>query len=187
MKRLKKTAITATLAMILAGQLYAQPAPSPAPAESTPAPTASRTKLTAPEMARQSSELETRVRVDTQRVQQLQAAARKEKDVIKLSCVNDKFVRLKAEANIFDAARRDLAGNLSLEAEATKSFGAVTAAADRVGKAREEAEACAGQPELIASESLNDFTSPDFPDDPTNGLPFGTFEVEPPGYASPYK
>lgn len=186
MKRLKKTAVTATVAMIIAGQLYAQPAPTPEPPapETTPA---AGTKLTAAEMAQESVALEARVRVDTQRVQQLQALARKEKDVIKLSCVNDKFVRLKAEANIFDSARRDLAANVSVEARAPASFSAVNAAADRVAKVREEAEACAGQPELTAGESLNDFTAPPFPDDPTTGMPFGTFEVEPPGYASPYQ
>ncbi len=174
MKWLKKGAAPVVLTLMVGSQLYAQPAPEP-----------KGPKKGADVMLRESQELDAQVRVHNQRVQHLQATARKEKDVIKLSCVNDKYVRLKAESNMFDAARRDF--NAAGEAEQSTAYGRVVDAAARVAKIREEAEACAGEPELTASESLNEVNHPEILDDPTQGSPFGTFEVEPPSYASPYK
>lgn len=186
MKRLKG-AVLAVLALAVAGQLYAQPV-APAPDDTAPAASPASRRLSAAEMQQSVLSLEEQLRVDTQHVQHLQAIARREKDVVKLSCVNDKMVKLKAEANLFDQARLNLAGVLDRDDRFT-AYDNVTAAADRVHKLREEADGCAGELEL-SSESGNSFVGPDVPDDPTDGLPFddgvvgGT--IEPPAYASPF-
>lgn len=174
-----------SLAMLIAGQLYAQPT-SGVP-ESAP-PTKKRA-YSAEEMKERSAALAAQVRVDEQRLQHLQATARRDKDVIKLSCVNDKYVRLKAEMNLFDSANRDLAGTLDNDGRFA-AFDKVEKNADSVHKIREEAEQCAGERELTPASSENTVNPPDIIDDPTQGdaFPFGGGEVqvEPPGYASPY-
>lgn len=176
MKRLAKIAAVLVVATVVASQPHAQPT-TPTPAR--PA----QTQLSAEDMIKQANELRAKVRTHIQRVQHLQARARNEKDVIKLTCVNDKFIKLKAQANIFDAAHQEFAALVDTQRRVVL-FTNVTKAADEVRKIREEADVCVGEADLgMASES--DFTSPDLLDDPTLGLPFD-IEVEPPAYASPY-
>jgi hypothetical protein len=186
MKRFKG-ALVVTLALVT-GQLYAQPGdPAPAAAPGEPA-AKSIGSMSAADMQASATTLEANVRVDLQHVTGLQARARTEKDVIKLSCINDKMIKLKAEANLFDQAKSQLLGVLDRD-ERFNTYPNLTQAADRVHKQREEADACVGRPEL-ETDSGNSFTAPEIPDDPTLGLPFDDITVggtmEPPGYASPY-
>jgi len=179
MKSLTKGAF-AVVSVLVVGQLYAQPAPP------TTDPTPTTLQLSAAEMQLRATELKTQLQVDLQHVLHLQTMARKEKDVIKLNCVNDKLVKLKAEANLFDMDHKELI--LALEKDATNAqptYDLVVKAGDSVHKLREEADSCAGEPELTSGE--NTFTQPHFPDDPTKGLPFETGSlIEPPAYASPW-
>jgi hypothetical protein len=171
MKRLESIALV--LLLLLAGQLSAQPV-QPAPAHRT-----------ASDIQAQTAEAELRVKSDQQKVLSLQALARKEKDVIKLSCVNDKMVQVKAESNLFDQSRAELTAVIETDAR-DGAFLSLVENAERIRKLREEAEGCIGQPELM-DEAKNDFTAPTIFDDPTNGLPFTTDTiVEPPAYASPF-
>ncbi len=181
MKRLTKASILAGL--VVAGQLYAQPVSVPAKQERVEAPTKAATELTATEMLSSGNKLKEQVRSDTQQVQHLQIVARREKDVLKLSCVNDKYVKLKAEANLVDTALGELTGS---QGQSRPAFAAATQHTQNVAKLREEAQACVGEPEL-GEKSSNDYSHPDIPDDPTSGgMPFEEGAVEPPGYASPY-
>src|SRR5262245_61635725 len=50
---------------------------------------------------------------DNKHVLHLQALARKEKDVIKLTCINDKLVQIKAQMNLFDNANLALDGAIN--------------------------------------------------------------------------
>lgn len=188
MKRLRKSALFLFTAMLIAGQLYAQPVEPTAPAgPAGPAgPAAKNSPVLKPEeMRKQATELRAKVRLHLQHVQHLQTKVRNAKDVIKLTCVNDKFVKLKAEANIFDMSHRELIAVLDSDSnERVAVHGRLTRAASEVHKVREEADGCVGETDLGAG-SENDFTSPDLFDDPTLGLPFD-IEVEPPAYASPY-
>lgn len=182
-----KTALLASI--VVAGQLYAQPAsPPPAPTDPAAPVEAPKKALTAEEMKSRGVELVAQVRADGQHVQYLQGVARREKDVIKLSCVNDKFVRLKAESNVFDNAYASLLVSLD-SGDREGKFTAVTNAAVSARKAREEADACVGAVE-IGEQPRSSFTAPDIVDDPTVDLPFddnyGGVMVEPPGYASPF-
>jgi hypothetical protein len=120
-------------------------------------------------------------RADARHIQHLQQVARKEKDIIKLNCVNDKLVQVKPQMNIADAAEAELEG--SKDTDRMAIFETVSQATENVRRLREEADQCIGEPLQTGSESSNSFTGPQAPDDPTKG--FGT-EIEPPGYASPY-
>ena len=130
-------------------------------------------------------DLEVQVNDDLRHVKHLQEVARKQKDVIKLTCVNDKLIALKAEANIFDESRHGLQNVAAEGSERFTVFASVTDGAQNVHKLRGEADACVGEPEL-AGESSNGVVHPVFPDDPTVGDPFQPGSVEPPGYASPF-
>ena len=184
MKRLTKAAFALT-GTLFASQLYAQPttAKETAPGPVAPAP---KRPLSPDEMKTRGVELVAQMRVDAQHVQHLQGVARQQKDVIKLSCVNDKFVRLKAESNLFDTAYGELLASIDTNDRFVR-YDHVTSVAASAHKAREEADACVGAVDL-GDTSESSFTAPEIPDDPTGELPFedsGTV-VEPPGYASPY-
>ena len=134
-------------------------------------------------------ELQTRVRMlheqtraDARHIQHLQQLARKEKDVIKLNCVNDKLVQVKPQMNIADRAESDL--ETASDASRMAVFDQISQAAENVRRLREEADQCIGEPIQTGGDSSNSFTGPNAPDDPTKG--FTGNEIEPPGYASPF-
>ena len=121
-------------------------------------------------------------RADARHVQHLQQMARKEKDVIKLNCVNDKLVQLKPQLNLADASQNELES--STDANHAVIFEGLAQAAENVRRLREEADQCIGEPITQGGDSSNSFTGPHAPDDPTKG--FNNTDLEPPGYASPY-
>jgi hypothetical protein len=110
----------------------------------------------------------------------LRDVARKEKDIIKLSCINDKLVMMKAQVNVMER----------LESEMTVNGGAmaqITTAGVNVRNLRSEADGCAGDQLAGNAESSNSFTGPTPPDNPfTNPWAPPGGAVEPPGYASPF-
>ena len=125
---------------------------------------------------------------DYQHVLHLQAIARKEKDVIKLNCVNDKLVQIKPHMNLADAAEAEMTS----PADATRmtAFDNIVEVAANVRRLREEADQCIGEAVTAGdAQSSNSFTGPHAPDDPTKGGLHGIGggnDVEAPGYASPF-
>jgi hypothetical protein len=176
---------------LLAGSslLYAQPDPGPPP-EAKPEAKAEvdvkvQAQLSVIDMSTSSEELRKQVLLDLRHTLHLQAAARKQKDIIKLTCINDKLIAMKPLANRFDMVNRELTALLADgSAERFSVYENVATGADAVNRLRKEADQCAGETEL-SSESETGFTAPDLPLDPTKGDPFED-GVEPPGYASPY-
>jgi hypothetical protein len=127
--------------------------------------------------------LHEQTRTDARHVQYLQQIAKKEKDVIKLNCVNDKLVQIKPQMNLADSAEAEL--NVAPDAGRIAAFDSLAQAADSVRRLREEADQCIGEAITQGgSESSNSFTGPQVPDDPTKG--FTGKQLEPPGYASPF-
>ena len=126
--------------------------------------------------------LHDQTRADARHIQHLQQIARKQKDVIKLNCVNDKLVQVKPQMNIADRGESDL--ETANDSNRMGLFDAVQQAADAVRRLREEADQCIGEPIQTGGDSSNSFTGPNAPDDPTKG--FTGTEIEPPGYASPF-
>jgi len=140
------------------------------------------------DMARNVAAFDAQIEADAKHMAHLQAVARKAKDVVKLTCVNDKLVEVKAERNVFDQNRARFDEAIANSADAAAlPYTDLSRSAETIAKVRGEAEECIGVPELYKQESDVEVTHPDFPDDPTNEDPFTPDnEVEPPAYASPY-
>lgn len=117
---------------------------------------------------------------DIRHTYHLQALARKEKDVIKLNCVNDKLVLMKPQLNIIEQAHTEVAAGVNGGA----AFTGMVQAGESVRHLREQADQCVGEGGLGGTESANGWTGPIVPDDPYTN-PWGSV-VEPPAYASPF-
>lgn len=185
------TKIVATLAFVGAVTVHAQaPAPEPA-ADPAPGP-AAKTDLSVAEMQAGAIKIEAQLEEDSNYVLRLKEAARKQKDVIKLNCVNDRIIQVKAQRNIADSANQELLVALGRDSQDRhRVYATLVASGEGVRKLREEANACVGAPEMFKQESGVDVSHPYFPDDPVNDNPFdepvnGGTEIEPPGYASPF-
>ena len=149
--------------------------------------------LTVPEMRAKSVSFKSEVEGHYQAVLQLQNRIRQAKDVIKLNCINDRLIQLKAQMNIVDGNSRQLEDLLAkddpnADTDRQTTYRQLEEAVAGVAKLHEAANTCVGEPELYKGESV-DVTHPPFPDDPVTDNPFddtvvtGT-DVEPPGYAS---
>ena len=168
--------------------LYAQPAPEGNDATvqvSADVSVTAGAKLSISDMVSSLTDMRKKVRDDNRHTLHLRETARRQKDVIKLNCVNDKLIQIKAQTNIFDAHARELEG--SLAAQTDTRFGLYSDAnitAQSIHKLREEAGLCVGEMELGSSDIPAEYTGPDITQ--PGGNPFDE-GVEPPGYASPYK
>ena len=128
------------------------------------------------------SDLHVQVVADFGHVQQIQALARAEKDVIKLTCVNNVLVQLNPQVNLADTANTALASG-----GGSSALGQLQTAANEVHALREAADACIGRRGIAGEGSTNSYTTPDGagdPSDPTTNEN-GTTVYEPPNYASP--
>jgi hypothetical protein len=171
-----KKGLLASFAVAISGSLlYADTEPAPAPK-----------LLTADEISKKSTELKTQMDQDLVHVGRLQAKARKDKDVIKLNCVNDKMVQIKAMLNLADDNRAQITDALTLgNGRAPELFSTFSRSASDVKKLREDADVCVGVgPDYVGNSKLN-VSNPAMPDDPTAGNPFDD-HIEAPAYASPY-
>jgi hypothetical protein len=142
-------------------------------------------KLSSAEMTAQITTLDAQTEDDARHVVRLQIQARKEKDVIKLNCINDKLLQIKALRNIIEGAKTDFEISTSSNNadEQHYQFTRITLSAENIRALREEANACAGEIPDVIGETKVGWDGPDLPDDPTD--PFGT-DIEVPVYASPY-
>jgi hypothetical protein len=142
------------------------------------------------ELKLRTDEVKKQIDGDNRHVLHLQALAKKEKDVIKLTCINDKLVQVKAQLDLFDVAALQIDGDD--ETAARGSFAEIEKIGLDVKKLRGEADGCAGELEMYKQESKADVERPEL-DDPTDGAPFhdpeqvGDPDVDVPGYATPYK
>ncbi len=123
--------------------------------------------------------IRTEVLADYRHVVQVQQMARREKDVIKLNCVNDKLVQIKAELNVAEHLQIDLQAAQNMEVNTMETL---IMTANTIHGLREAADQCIGE-HLLLTESSNDWTHPAIIDNP-GANPWGV-AVEPPAYASP--
>jgi len=133
------------------------------------------------EMLARAGTLHAQMDTDVRDVQQMQISARKQKDLIRLNCLNDKLVEMKPQVNIADRSQADLAG-AQTPADQQAAFAALSSAHDAVEQLHEAAQQCAGKP-LLTTESSNEYTHPNLDQPPEYGSVNG--EIEPPAYASP--
>ena len=137
------------------------------------------------ELQMRAQQVREQMQTDVRYVMYLQAQARQQKDVIKLNCVNDKLIQIKAEMNIGDSANELLTVAIAQNTgDKRAAFDQLTEVGNAVKELRQQASACLGEAELIKQESGGTFSHPAFPDDPTI-IPFDVY-TEPPAYASPF-
>lgn len=194
MRLFEKTSVFVLAVAIGAGITYAQ-APDATPtaggSASATMSVSGSVNLSPSQMSAQAATIEAQTNEDYRHILHLQALARKEKDVLKLNCINDKLVQVKAQLNIFGGFYSALTAALGgTDASAqSQAFGDVQAGGEAIKRLRSEADTCAGSPDLkIESSALVD--RPEIPDDPTTWDPSWdpqVDDVEPPGYASPFK
>lgn len=164
-------------------------------ADDTPTPgttdvsTTTSVELTAAEMQANSQAFIEQVQEQYREVMRLQEKVRQAKDIIKLTCINDKLVQIKAQMNIVDSSNRQLQDALAKNSdERHSSYSQLEQATNAIRTLREEANTCVGEPELFKGEDGVTVTHPAFPDDPIDDNPWedpvGSTDVEPPAYAS---
>jgi hypothetical protein len=150
-------------------------------------------KMTNADVAVKAAGLRTQIEENNHQLLQLKAHAVKLKDVIKVSCVNDKLIQAKAQMNIADSANDALQSAMQKNNEDDRlaTFSQLETAATALKELKEEAAACIGAPELLKQEAGNTVDRPDVPDDPLHSDPFGNYDgfgngMEPPAYPSPF-
>jgi hypothetical protein len=193
--RKTKYLVSALVAGAIAGGgfLYAQ-APEE-DGEDLPEVTASgetEADLSPREMASESERLIKEMEAAHVRVLELQTAARKAKDVIKLNCVNDRLLAVKQLLNIAESAKTDLTEAIAGgdPAQQVHDYGQVKLAHERTVAERDEAEGCIGEEIIFVGPTEVNVEGPDIPDDPTDDPddPFtaGAIDFERAAYASPW-
>ena len=160
------------------GTLYAQPKPPQAPPlPDVTATGETRANLSPREMASETKKLLSEMEGFHIRVLQLQSAARKAKDVIKLNCVNEKLLAVKQLLNIGEVAENDLTEAIAggdRDAQ-VHQYSQVRLAHERATSERDEAEGCIGEEIVFVGPTAVDVDGPAMPDDPTDDPedPFG--------------
>lgn len=123
------------------------------------------------------------------RIVELQQLARKQKDVIKLNCVNDKLLQVKQLLNIAEASRTNMVEAIaqSDDAGTAHQFSQISIAKEKTEGLHNEAEGCIGEELVFLGPTETTVDDPGLPDDPTAPDPFDWDDViEPPAYASPF-
>ncbi len=199
--RLRRYFLTlAAAAMIIsaAGMLWAQPDGDKA-GETTDdgatVPMDKQAKLSSRDMRDTSEQLIGTMKTMLERVIAVQQVARKQKDVIRLNCVNDRLLQVKKLLNIAESSRNDLVEAIAADNERERyhQYNKVRISHERVSVLREEAEACVGEELIFIGPTEVEVDKPSIPDDPTRNDPFvltgeGVHEdgIERPAFASPY-
>lgn len=123
------------------------------------------------------------------RIVELQQLARKQKDVIKLNCVNDKLLQVKQLLNIAEAGRTELIESIAQQDTdgTAHQFSQISIAKEKTDGLHGEAEGCIGEELIFLGPTEVEVDDPGLPDDPTAPDDFNWDDVvEPPGYASPF-
>ena len=196
--RRKLITACATIAIVAAaGILWAQPdkdADKDSGVDAT-LPMEKQVKLSPKEMRINSEKLINDMKAMLERVIAVQQVARKQKDVIRLNCVNDRLLQVKKLLNIAEASRNDMIEAIAAENERERyhQYSKVKISHEKVTVLRDEAEACVGEELIFIGPTQVDVDKPDLPDDPTRDDPFILTDdaiegdgLERPAFASPY-
>lgn len=212
-KRILLGAVTALLSVSIGGGLVlAQNQPETPPAESPPAetppappaeehaapeaaaaeevdvPMRKRANISSGDMVNQAQGYLRKMQESLRRVVELQEVARKQKDVIKLNCVNDKLLQIKQLLNIGETANTNMQEAIARRDEEARyhEFGRITIANQQVQVLATEAENCIGEDLSFLGPTEVTVETPEQPDDPTADPTPEYPEVEPPPVASPF-
>lgn len=194
MPSLRRILIGAGLTLtVAAGTLLAQPGDGDADKKpDVTIPMEKKVLLSPKEMLSRSENLIEEMKSMLDRVLAIQQVARKQKDVIRLNCVNDRLLQVKKLLNIAESSRNDLVEAIAADNETDRyhQFGKVKISHEKVSVLRDEAEACVGEELIFLGPTEVVVDRPPIVDDPTKDPPFdlsdtGT-DIERPGFASPF-
>lgn len=152
-------------------------------------PLGKQAEISPAEMVQKSEEYLSKVREGLRRVVLLQEVARRQKDVIKLNCVNEKYLALKSLLNIAENAMTNLQEAIARNDDEGRyhEFSRMTIAYQQATVITAEAENCVGEPDIIyLGPTVIDVYAPDVPDDPTIDVDPGFPTIEWPPVASPF-
>jgi hypothetical protein len=181
-----------SLVMAFGGSVLAQDAGTPPPAEpprtDLDVPMRARANVSATDMTRQVETYFKRMDEILRHIVQLQEVARREKDVIKLNCVNDKLLQIKQLVNIGEANKTNLDEAIARDDESGRYdfYSNITIANDQVSTLGAEAEQCIGQDLSFLGPTDTTVEGGNEPDDPTVSEEPDFPEVEQPPVASPF-
>ena len=209
------------LALTGGGLLWAQPGNSPATDDDDAAGSvadkggAVQGSTDASELSQQEMTLEADrliADIDTARsgVIEVQGAAREDKDMVRLNCVDDKLAQADELREIATVARSELAATVAAGDREGRlhQYSLITISHERAGAVREEANACIGEEMSFEGDNDIDVNDPGL-DDPTKYAPFkladssllddaidnptevpwdnGNVPIERPVYATPFR
>jgi hypothetical protein len=120
-------------------------------------------------MTNQAQEYLEKMKEHLRRIVELQEVARRQKDVIKLNCVNDKLLQVKQLLNIAEAASTNMQEAIARKDEEGRyhEFGRITIAHQQVAVLSTEAENCIGEDLSFLGPTEVTVEEPEQPDDPT--------------------
>jgi hypothetical protein len=166
-----------------------QPPPEaqPDPATNLSIPVRARAQISVAEMNEQVEKYFQKMDEILKRMVDLQEIARREKDVIKLNCVNDKLLQLKQLMNIADQAKTNMQEAIARGDEDSRyhEFGRITIAQQQAQALASEAENCVGEDLTFLGPTQVIIEEPELPDDPTVVIGPDFPVVEPLPVASP--
>jgi hypothetical protein len=151
-------------------------------------PAAARVELSPSEMRTQATHSIAAMQDNLKRIVQLQETARRQKDVIKLNCVNDKLLQVKQLLNIAESANTNLQEMIARADEEGRyhEFGRIQIAHQQATVLATEAENCVGEDFTFFGETEVTVDKPTMPDDFDFGDGPNFPDVELPPLASPF-
>jgi hypothetical protein len=154
------------VAVLLAGGLADSAEGEPPPLEFT-----KMAKLTGAEQIAQGGVFLDKMKEALTRVNTLAEEARKDKDVIRLNCVNEKLIGIRGMLSIAEASYASLKEAVGRDDadERTHEFTKMQIAFTKASELKAEAESCAGEVTVYFGDTVLDYTvDPDVPpEDPT--------------------
>lgn len=189
MLKLRKALFIAALASVAIGGSLLQAQTADEVAAEVTAPFQKTANLTPAQMKAESQKHLEKMQEVLVRVVELQKLARKQKDVIKLNCVNDKLLQVKQLLNIAEAGRTELIESIAQQDNdgTLHQFSQISIAKEKTDGLHGEAEGCIGEELIFLGPTEVTVDDPGLLDDPTAPDGFNWDDViEPPGYASPF-
>jgi len=186
MKSITKLLVGGVLVVTTGGLIYAQPAGDVGGDVSISATGEKKAVLSPEEMSASAESLMSMMRGHLRHVTQLRDKATAEKDIIKLNCINDKLMPLKAQMNLADVAHRSLTDAIAAGNDDARysAYADLTINNDKVKDLRDEADACVGDALTYVGKTDVQVTGPDNPLVPgDDGFGEG---IEPPVYRTPF-
>lgn len=177
MRNHKTLAALMALAAFGIGTLFAQPAPTAPDLDAT---------------QKQGEQLVTEMDAIHTEMLRLQTAAHGTKDVVKLNCVNERLIAVKALVNIGEGQRRDLDVAISSgDPNAQDILTQLQGTHDEVVAERNAAQACLHENIGTMGQAVVTVQRAVVPDDPTDDRdPFdpttALFDIERPAFATPW-